>query len=107
MRWGTTCWGFTELSDVASMPLLDATIGLMSFFAQPVTNSFSRGVEHEADQFGLEVTQLNDAGARAFIKLGVGNRSNPEPNPVFKAFLYDHPPLIERIRFALEYHPWT
>jgi Zn-dependent protease with chaperone function len=85
-------WGFTELSDVASMPLIVGTIGLISFVAQPMTNSFSRGIEHEADQFGLEVTQLSDAGARAFIKLGAGNKSNPEPNPLVKAFIYTHPP---------------
>lgn len=100
-------WGFTELSDVASMPLIVGTIGLISFVAQPMTNSFTRAIEHEADQFGLEVTEMNDAGARAFIKLGAGNKSNPEPNPIIKAFVYTHPPLIERIRYALDYHPWT
>ena len=100
-------WGFSELSDVASLPLIVGTIGLISFVAQPMTNSFSRYMEHEADQFGLEVTQLSDAGARAFIKLGAGNKSNPEPNSLIKAFVYTHPPLIERIRYALEYHPWT
>jgi Zn-dependent protease with chaperone function len=99
-------WGFTELSDLASMPLIVATIGVISFVAQPITNSFTRAIEHEADTFGLEVTQLNDAGARAFIKLGSQNKSNPEPNPLVKAFMYTHPPLIERIRYALEYHPW-
>jgi len=100
-------WGFTALPDVASMPLILGTITLVSFVAQPMTNSFSRAVEHEADQFGLEVTQLSDAGARAFIKLGAQNKSNPEPNPLVKAFVYTHPPLIERIRYALAYHPWT
>jgi Zn-dependent protease with chaperone function len=100
-------WGFTELSDVASMPLIVATIGLISFLAQPITSSGSRYFEHEADQFGLEVTQLSDAGARAFIKLGALNKSNPEPNFLVKTFMYDHPPLVERIRYALDYHPWT
>jgi Zn-dependent protease with chaperone function len=99
-------WGFTELSDVASMPLLVATISLISFVAQPMTNTFSRYIEHEADTFGLEVTRLSDAGARAFIKLGSQNKSNPEPNPMVKAFIYTHPPLIERIRYAQEYRPW-
>jgi Zn-dependent protease with chaperone function len=100
-------WGFTELSDVASLPLIVATIGLISFVAQPITNSGSRYFEHEADQFGLEVTELTDAGARAFIKLGAQNKSNPEPNFLVKTFMYTHPPLVERIRFALDYHPWT
>ena len=99
-------WGFSELSDVASMPLLVGTISLISFVAQPMTNSFTRYIEHEADTFGLEVTRLSDAGARAFIKLGSQNKSNPEPNPIVKAFIYTHPPLIERIRYAQEYRPW-
>ena len=56
--------------------------------------------------FGLEVTHLNDAAARAFIKLGAQNRSNPEPSSVIRLLLYSHPTLIERIRFAETYRPW-
>ncbi len=100
-------WEFHELYDVASMPLLALTIGIASFVAQPFSNSFSRTIEHEADVFGLEITHTNDAGARAFIKLGSQNKSNPEPGALVKTLLYTHPPLIERIRFALEYHPWS
>ena len=49
---------------------------------------------------------MNDAAARAFIKLGAQNKSNPEPGTVLKIFQYTHPPLIERIRTAQEYRPW-
>jgi len=100
-------WGFSEVGDLASVPLLIAGIGLVSFLAQPLSNSFGRGVEHEADVFGLEVTQLNGPAAGAFIKLGAENKSDPEPSPFIRAWLYDHPPLIERVTFALDYHPWT
>jgi Zn-dependent protease with chaperone function len=100
-------WGFRELHDVASLPLLILTFGIASFAAQPVTNSYSRSTEHEADVYALEITHANDAGARAYIKLGAQNRSDPEPSAVVKVFLYTHPPLIERIRFAIAYHPWT
>ena len=99
-------WGFTELADVASMPLLSATLGLLSLAAQPAVNGFARGIEHEADVFAVEVTRDNDAGARAFLKLGSQNRSNPEPSAFVKVFQYTHPPLVERIRFALGYRPW-
>jgi len=74
--------------------------------AQPLVNAYSRSVEHQADTFGLEVTHLNDAAARAFIKLGSQNKSNPEPPLVLEWFEYTHPPLIERVRYALEYRPW-
>jgi len=100
-------WGFTELHDVASMPLLTITLSLASLVVQPAANSFSRHIEHDSDIFGLEVTRLNDAGARAFIKLGSQNKSDPEPSALVEFFQYTHPPLIERVRFATEYHPWT
>ncbi len=99
-------WGFTDLGDVAAMPLLAAVMSLVAVAAQPAINGFSRAIEHEADVFAVEVTRDNDAGARAYLKLGSQNRSNPEPSRFVKLFLYTHPPLIERIRFTLEYRPW-
>ncbi len=99
-------WGFTELHDAASVPLFMVAVTLLSFVADPLSNMASRVVEHEADVFAVEVTHDNDAGARTFLKLGSQNRSNPEPAPVIVWFQYSHPPLIERIRFALEYRPW-
>ena len=38
--------------------------------------------------------------------LGALNRSDPEPSRIVEIFQYTHPPLIERIRFALGYRPW-
>lgn len=105
-RWGGR-WGFSELHDIASMPLFIVALTLFSFVAQPGMNAFSRRLERDADTFGLELTHANDAAARAFMKLGSQNRSNPEPSPFVESFEYDHPPLIERVRFALSYHPWT
>ena len=52
------------------------------------------------------MTHANDAGARTFLKLASQNRNNPAPSPFVRAMLYDHPPLAERIGFALEYRPW-
>jgi Zn-dependent protease with chaperone function len=99
-------WGFTDLADVASIPLLAAVVSVLALVTQPTVNGFSRAIEHEADVFAIEVTRDNDAGARAFLKLGAQNKSNPEPSRFVKLFLYTHPPLIERVRFVLEYRPW-
>jgi STE24 endopeptidase len=99
-------WGFTQLHDLASMPMLAAVLNTVLFIAAPAFNALSREAEHEADTFALEITRDNDAGARSFIKLGSQNRSNPEPSAFVKWLLYTHPPLIERVRFATEYHPW-
>jgi Zn-dependent protease with chaperone function len=99
-------WGVQGMGDLAAMPLLFAMLALVNFVGAPVSNAISRGVEHEADVFSLELTHDNDAGARSFLKLAEDNRSNPEPATWVKLLLFDHPPLGERIRFALEYKPW-
>jgi len=100
-------WGVTEIFDIATLPLFAIALSIVSLVVQPAVNAYDRSVEHEADMFGLEVTHSNDAAARAFIKLGSQNKSNPEPPLLLKWFEFTHPPLVERVRFAQEYHPWT
>lgn len=98
--------GLKGVADLACIPLVIAMLSLVDFVGQPVTNAVSRGVEHEADVFALEITHDNDAGARSFLKLAQGNRSDPEPAAWVRTILYSHPPLADRIRFALGYRPW-
>ena len=100
-------WGFTRLDDVASLPLLMTALALVLFMAQPVINGFSRGLETEADLYGLEITRDNDAAARAFIKLGAQNKSNPEPSGLVRWVLYSHPTPAERVTLAATYRPWA
>ncbi len=99
-------WHVADLHDVATLPLFVIVLTVLSLAVRPATAAYSRSIEHEADVFALEVTRDNDAGARAFLKLGAQNRNDPEPDPLVRLWLYEHPPLGERIRFALEYRPW-
>lgn len=98
-------WGVHGMDDVASLPLLIATIALLAFAVQPLVNGYSRQVETDADVFGLEITHDNDAAARAFLALARENRSDPDPAPWVKFLLYSHPPGIERVRLATSYRP--
>jgi Zn-dependent protease with chaperone function len=100
-------WGFHELSDVASIPLLLLVIDLLTFAVQPAVNAYTRQVETQADQYGLEITQDSDAAARAFVKMGSQNKDDPDPAPFVKWMLYSHPPDAERVRMALHYRPWA
>ena len=99
-------WGVRSAGDLAAIPLLFAMLTWVNYLGAPVANAISRGIEHEADVFALEITHDNDAGARSFLKLAEGNRSNPEPAGWVHWLLFTHPPLGERIRFALAYKPW-
>ena len=104
-------WGIRGVSDWASLPVLLIVVTVAAELAQPVVNGFIRVQEHQADIFGLEaihglVEDSPRAAAEAFQILGEVNLSDPDPSPFIRFWLYDHPPLAERLRFAAEYDPW-
>jgi len=98
--------GFTELSDIASLPLLFALLAVVSFATTPFTMAFTRHAEHEADRFGLEITQANHSAATAFVKLQTDALAIPRPGLLFELWHGSHPALGDRIDFANDYHPW-
>ena len=99
-------FGFTELSDVASLPLIILLFSAYFLIIAPVALAFSRHNEHEADRFGLEITRNNRAAATAFVKLQQENLGVPRPNVLVKLWQASHPTLGDRIDFANEYRPW-
>ena len=110
-RWGQK-WGIRGIDDWASLPVLLLLLSIFSFVATPITSAVSRYFEHQADQYGLEVAHglIPDSGqvaAQAFQVLGKVDLSDPAPNPVDVFLSYSHPPIAERIHFALTYDPWA
>ncbi len=99
-------FGFDQLSDIASYPLLILVFGAVSFLATPVVFAVTRHNEHEADRFGLELTHDNRSAATAFAKLQAENLAVPYPGTLYKLFRASHPVLGERIEFANTYRPW-
>ena len=104
-RWGAR-FGFTTLADIASLPLLLLLVSVFSLIVTPLSLAFTRHVEHEADRFGLEITQTSHSAGTAFVKLQEDALANPRPGLLFKLWREGHPPLGERIDFVTEYHPW-
>jgi STE24 endopeptidase len=109
-RWGAR-WQIRGVEDWASAPLLVLALTLFSFFSEPVVSAFSRWQEHNADIYGLEVIHgivpdAPQAAAVAFQILGEVGLSDPNPSPFIEFWLYDHPPVAERLRFAAGYDPW-
>ncbi|MDZ7267939.1 MAG: M48 family metallopeptidase [candidate division KSB1 bacterium] len=99
-------FGFHQLADIASLPLLMLLFHLFFFLAAPAGLAFMRHNEHEADRFGLEICQNNRAAAQAFVKLQTENLSNPRPGWLYKLWRASHPPVGERIDFCNSYRPW-
>jgi hypothetical protein len=104
-RWGGR-FGFTSLADIASLPLLLLLVSAFSLVVTPLQLAFTRYQEHEADRFGLEMTETNHSAGTAFVKLQEDALANPRPGLLFKLWRESHPPLGERIDFTNEYHPW-
>ncbi|MGI4791584.1 MAG: M48 family metallopeptidase [Janthinobacterium lividum] len=94
-------WQIDSLTDYAATPVLLLTVSLFGFLLAPITNGISREIEHQADAYGLQVTQNPPAMARAFVSLSEQNLSAPNPPPFIKFWLFTHPPLQERIDFVL------
>jgi Zn-dependent protease with chaperone function len=110
-RWGAG-WGIRGVNDLASLPALLLLISIFAFIAGPISSAFSRHDEHQADQYGLEVTHgltpdAPQVAAQAFQILGEVDLSNPEPNLLDVLMFYSHPAIPDRIRFALTYDPWS
>jgi Zn-dependent protease with chaperone function len=104
--------GIEGIGDLASLPLVLVVLTLLVFLSAPVVNGISRHFEHQADQFGLEVAHgvvadSNAAEIQALQILGKEDLADPDPSPFIKFWLYTHPPLDDRIRFAATYRPWA
>jgi Zn-dependent protease with chaperone function len=98
--------------DWAALPVYGAILLFLLFLATPITNAVSRHFEHQADQYGLEITHgitpdSGEVAAQSFQVLGEVDMEDPAPNRLEIWWFWDHPWIGDRIRFALEYDPWS
>ena len=115
-RWMIACWGtrwrIRQTADWASLPLLLLIAAAFSFLAEPVTNSYSRWQEHQADVYGLEITHgivpdSSAAAAESFQVMGEIGLDEPNPNAFIEFWLFSHPSTADRLKFAETYKPWS
>ncbi|MGA2810795.1 MAG: M48 family metallopeptidase [Candidatus Acidiferrum sp.] len=110
-QWGQS-WGIRNLEDWASYPALLLLLSLIVTVAGPILNTFSRHIEHQADQYGLEVTHgltpdSGEVAAQSFNILGDVDLSDPDPSPLRIFLFYNHPAIPDRIQYSLHYDPWS
>ena len=105
-------WAIRGLDDWASLAALMLLFYVFFFLSEPAFNGFSRYQEHQADVYGLEVTHgilpdSSETAAEAFQILGEIDLADPDPSSFIKVWLYSHPPLADRLKFARQYDPWS
>ncbi len=112
LRKWESLWYVRAPQDWTSLAVLLLLILVFQFATTPVDNAVSRYIEHQADVFGLEVihgivTDSPQVAAEAFQILGEANLEEPDPSPAVVFWFYTHPPIADRIGFALSYDPWS
>ena len=103
-------WGIAGVDDWASLPVFLLVLFFLGFVTAPAQNAFERHLEHQADQYGLEVVHgivPREVGVKSLQILGEADLTESSPSSFTKIWFYNHPPLDERIRFAQEYNPWV
>lgn len=106
-RWGSA-WGIRGQSDWAALGVLLLLLNIMNFFGEPIGNAISRMQEHAADAYGLQLIQgffpnANEVAAHSFQVLGEEDLDDPNPPKLIVLWLYSHPPLNDRLRFAHDF----
>jgi STE24 endopeptidase len=107
VRWGPA-WGLRGQSDWAALGALLLLFNIMNFFGEPLGNAISRTQEHAADAYGLQLIQgfipnANEVAAHSFQVLGEEDLDDPDPPKFIVLWLYSHPPLNDRLRFAHDF----
>ncbi len=99
-RWGVR-WGVRGMDDPAGFPLLALAVTLIFFVLTPVTNSYVRIQEQEADVFGLNAARQPDGMAAVALKLGEYRKLSP--GPLEEMIFFDHPSGRTRIYTSMRW----
>lgn len=94
------------MSDPRGIPVLVFLISFLGFLAMPISNTFSRTLEAQADMYSLRTENLPDALSSSLVK--TAEYRYPRPNRLEEVVFYDHPSVESRVRTAMEWkaaHP--
>ena len=90
-------FGLAGASFAAQILMVSFLISIVSFPLTPLGAWMSRRNEWEADSFAAALSGAPHALASALVKLSRENLANLHPPPVYAAFYYSHPPVVQRV----------
>jgi STE24 endopeptidase len=95
-RWFYEAFGFDTGSLAPAFLLFALLGGVVTFWLSPAMNALSRRFEYQADAYAANAVGTIDPLIGALRKLSEKNLSNLTPHPLYSAFYYSHPTLLER-----------
>jgi STE24 endopeptidase len=90
--------GFAAANVVPAILLFALLAGTITFWFSPLLHIWSRRFEYQADAFARLTMEEAQSLIHALRKLSEKNLSNLTPYPLYSAFYYSHPTLLERER---------
>ena len=96
--WFYRAFGFEPGNIAPALLLFGLLAGIFTFWLSPLLHAWSRRYEYEADAFAAQVMKEARPLIGALRKLTEKNLSNLTPHPIYSAFYYSHPTLLERER---------
>ncbi len=104
--------GDNPLASRTGFVVLLFAVSVAGFFMEPVSNTFSRHFEHQADVYGQEaihglVADPQRTAVSSFNHLGEAWLEDPRPSPFIEFWEFSHPSVQTRANFADHYDPWA
>lgn len=90
-------FGFEGAPLQGAVALLALGGGAFVFWLQPIAARLSRRQEYEADRYAVKLARAPGALKSALVRLNGENLSNLHPHPLYSAWHYSHPALVERL----------
>jgi len=100
MGWGIAAFGYSGLTDPATLPLFMVAMAVFGLVTMPLGNAWSRWRERLADRYALETTRNPQAFASAMTRLANQNLAEAEPPAWVEFLLHSHPSISKRVALA-------
>ncbi len=89
-------FGFSQITQVAALPLLVLWGMLIGLIQTPISAAISRKYEYEADDYAVKSTKKKEAFLQTLEKLTDQNLGDKDPHPLVEWFFYSHPSIKKR-----------
>ena len=94
--WFPRAFGFASHDLSVTFLLFGLLGGTVTYWLSPVVNLWLRRNEYEVDAFAATAMSTGEPLIGALRKLSERNLANLTPHPIYSAFHYSHPTLLER-----------
>jgi STE24 endopeptidase len=94
---------YASMASPATIPFVLLLTAIFGLIIMPLSNSYSRLVEYQADEYALQTTHMVEAFKSTMTKLADQNLSEIEPPAIVELLFHNHPSVRKRLQHAGEF----